>query len=433
MNKRKRYVTALALTLASPAYATSGMRLIGFGPVQDSMGGVGVAATLDSACMVTNPAGMTELGGRLDFGASYFKPTVQYSATGIDASVPPPQGHLLVNQPGVTFTSDKGASPIPAFGVLLPIDQNWTFGLGAYAIAGMGVDYPQNLYSSITYSAYSQMRFTPSIAYKLSDLLSFGITLNGMWATTEWSAAGNFGQAPHLTASSFGIGATIGAKVMPLKILTIGVAYETKSFFQDFSYNTASRSNPLNPSGSPLPGGVDKLTFDQPQVLTGGVAVRPIGILLVAADVEWIDWPQTNGANLPAFSQNSSQAMPWNLNWSSQVVYKIGVQVDALSWLTVRAGYNYGKEPLDSSRAFENIAFPAIAESHITAGLGIGLSPKFTINIGGMYAPQVTVTGANANPPLGTPGYTGPYGQGIASYSTSMSQFSLDGGIAYRF
>ena len=422
----------LAVAAATPAHATNGMRLIGFGPVQDSMGGVGVSATLDSACMATNPAGMAELGGRVDFGASYFKPSVSYSATGIDAAVAPPQGHLLVNQPGVTFSSDKGASPIPAFGVVLPIDQNWTFGIGAYGIAGMGVDYPQNLYSSTTYTAYSQMRFTPSISYKLNDMFAFGLTLNGMWATTEWDVASNFGQAAHMTASSFGVGATIGAKVTPIKILTIGVAYETKSFFQDYSYNTAARYNPLNPT-TPLPGGVDKLTFDQPGVLTGGIAVRPLEMLLIAVDVEWIDWPQTNGANLPAYSQNSSQAMPWNMNWSSQVVYKIGVQVDAASWLKVRAGYNYGKQPLDASRAFENIAFPAIAESHITAGLGFNLTEKFAINIGGMYAPQVTITGSNPNPPMGTPNYNGPYGQGIASYSTSMSQFSLDGGIAYKF
>ena len=36
---------ALALAIATPAHATNGMRMIGFGPVQNSMGGVGVGAT----------------------------------------------------------------------------------------------------------------------------------------------------------------------------------------------------------------------------------------------------------------------------------------------------------------------------------------------------------------------------------------------------
>jgi len=420
---------ALAFAIARPAQATNGMRMIGFGPVQNSMGGVGVGATLDAASVLSNPAGMSELGGRVDFGATYFLPTVKYSAT-----ESPGFGNQLVNQSGVTLQSDKGASPIPAFGLVVPIDGQWTFGIGAYGVAGMGVDYAQNLYSSTTFTGYQQMRFTPGVSYKLNDMFSFGLTLNGMWATTEWNVANAFGQAPHMAGSAFGIGATLGVKITPIEMLTIGLAYETKSFFQDFAYNTGVRPNPAGGTLPPLPGGVDKLTFNQPGVLTGGVAVRPLEMLLVAADVEWIDWASTNGANLPAFAQNSSGAMPWNMNWSSQVVFKIGLQVTPLDWLAIRAGFNYGKNPLDATRAFENICFPAVAESHITLGAGFNLGKHVVVNVGGMIAPSVSISGSNANPPPGMiPGYTGPFGQGIASYTTSMSQFSLDGGIAYKF
>lgn len=414
---------ALALGITTPAHATNGMRMIGFGPVQNSMGGVGVGATLDAASVLSNPAGMSELAGRVDFGATYFLPTVKYSATGIAPGI--------VANDGVTIESDRGASPIPAFGLVIPIDDQWSFGIGAYGVAGMGVDYARNLYSSTTFTGYQQMRFTPGVSYKLNDMFSFGLTLNGMWATTEWNVASAFGQQPHMAGSAFGIGATLGAKITPMKILTIGLAYETKSFFQDFAYNVSSP----NPGGGALPPvpGVDKLTFNQPGVLTGGIAVRALDMLLIAADVEWIDWPSTNGANMPAYSQNQSGAIPWNLNWSSQVVFKIGVEVTPIEWLAIRAGFNYGKNPLDSSRAFENICFPALAESHITLGAGFNLGKHVVVNVGGMYAPEVSISGSNPLPPQGTPGYPGPYGQGIQSYTTSMSQFSLDGGIAYKF
>ena len=73
-------IVSIAL-MASSAYATNGMRMIGFGPVQDSMGGVSVGVPLDAASILTNPAGMSFLPGRIDFGASYFKPSVQYNAT----------------------------------------------------------------------------------------------------------------------------------------------------------------------------------------------------------------------------------------------------------------------------------------------------------------------------------------------------------------
>jgi long-chain fatty acid transport protein len=410
-------VTAALIASAFPAYATNGMRMIGFGPVQNSMGGVGVGATLDAACVLSNPAGMSELGGRVDFAAAYFIPTVKYSAVGSPTGQPGP--NPFINLPDVTLTSDKGASPLPAVGLIIPIDSQWSFGIGMYGVAGLGVDYARNLYSSTAYTGYQQLRFTPGVSYKLNDMFSFGLTLNGMWATTEWNVASAFGQAPHMAAAAYGIGATIGVKATPIKMLTIGLAYETESFFQDFAYNT--------------PAGVDKLTFNQPGVLTLGAAVRPIEMLLIAADVEWIFWSSTNGANLPAFSQNSSGAIPWNMDWSDQFVFKIGVEVTPLEWLAIRAGYNYGKKPLNPDRAFENIVFPAVAENHITLGAGFNLGKHVVLNLGGMWAPSTSISGSNPFPPQGTPGYPGPYGQGIATYTTSMTQVSLDGGIAYKF
>ena len=81
-----RLAAALAVAVATPAHATNGMRMIGFGPVQNSMGGVGVGATLDACSLLSNPAGIADLGQRLDAGGAFFKPTVKYSATGIAAS-----------------------------------------------------------------------------------------------------------------------------------------------------------------------------------------------------------------------------------------------------------------------------------------------------------------------------------------------------------
>ena len=149
----------------------------------------------------------------------------------------------------------------------------------------------------------------------------------------------------------------------------------------------------------------------------------------MAADLEWINWSQTNGTNLPAMSQNESSAMPWNLAWSDQLVLKVGVEVAALPQLKLRAGYNYGKMPLDPSRAFENVAFPAIAEHHVTAGAGYAVSERFTLNLAAMYAFNATLSGANADPPPPMGGT----GQGIATYTTQMSQLEIDLGLGYRF
>ena len=380
------------LFISANAFATNGMRLIGFGPIQDSMGGVSVGLPLDGASILTNPAGMSILSGRIDFGASYFSPTVQYNATGA--------------ADGSTISSNRGGSPIPAFGLIIPLSEKLKFGIGAYGVAGMGVDYAANLYGSVTYTSYSQMRFSPGLSYKINDMISVGAAINAMYATMEFNAASAIGQQPHMGASSFGYGATVGVLVKPIDFLQIGLAYETKSYFQDFAFNTNA--------------GVDKLEFNQPQTATIGLGIKPVKDLLIGFDVQWIRWSEIMGQNQPRYTQNSSGAIPFNMDWSDQFVYKVGVQYTVIPMLVLRAGYNYGKMPLNSNRAFENIAFPAVSEHHFTAGMGINLTKQFAINIGGMYSPEAKLTGSNP-------------AQGISSYETKMSQYSIDMGLSYTF
>jgi len=270
----------------------------------------------------------------------------------------------------------------------------------------MGVDYAPNLYGSSTYTSYSQMRFAPGLSYKINDMISVGAVVNIMYATMEFNAASTMGQQPHMGASSFGYGATIGVLVKPVDFLQIGLAYETKSIFQDYSFNTTA--------------GVDKIEFDQPQVATIGLGIKPIKDLLIGFDVEWINWSETNGQNLPKYTANASSAMAWNMDWSDQFVYKVGVQYTVIPMIVLRAGYNYGKMPLNSDRAFENIAFPAVSEHHFTAGIGINFSKQLTLNIGGMYSPPAKISGSNP-------------AQGITSYETQMSQYSIDMGLSYTF
>ncbi|MGP8153792.1 MAG: OmpP1/FadL family transporter [Smithella sp.] len=405
----KKIITLMSVVavimIAGNAYATNGMRMIGFGPVQDSMGGVSVGVPLDAASVLTNPAGMSFLTGRIDFGASYFKPSVSYTATGA-------AGSGAIMNDGAKMDSDRGASPVPAFGLIVPLTDRIKFGIGAYGVAGMGVDYKSNLYGGVTYTSYSQMRFAPGLSYKINDMISVGAVVNIMYATMEFDAASGLpDQQPHMGASSFGYGATFGVLIKPIDMIQIGLAYETRSYFQDFDFNTSS--------------GEDKIEFDQPEIATVGFGVKPIKDLLIGFDVEWINWSETNGTDLPKYDQNSSGALPWNLDWSNQFVYKLGVQYTVNSMLVLRAGYNYGKMPLDSGRAFENIAFPAVSEQHFTAGLGLNITKNLTLNIGGMYSPTVKLNGSNAGYP--------PAGQAIANYETEMSQYSIDMGLAYTF
>ena len=169
--------------------------------------------------------------------------------------------------------------------MIIPLGEKFRFGIGAYGVAGMGVDYPANLYSGVTYTSYSQMRFAPGLSYKINDMVSVGAVVNIMYATMEFNAASATSQLPHMGASSLGYGATIGVLVKPTDMIQIGLAYETKSYFQDFAFNTAA--------------GEDKIEFNQPQTATIGLGIKPIKDLLIGFDVQWIRWSETNGQTCP--------------------------------------------------------------------------------------------------------------------------------------
>ncbi len=383
--------------LTSNAFATNGMRIMGIGPVQRSMGGVSVGLPLDAASTITNPAGIALVDPRMDFGITFFGPDVKYSAASDFAQI---------TNNNKTINSDTPPSIIPAFGVVLPSDGMFTFGFGAYGVSGMGVDYKKNLYNNVTYSDYAFMKFAPAFAYIVNDRLSLGFAPNLDYATMSYDA-GSSAEAAHQGGKSMGYGFTIGALYLASDFLGIGFAYESKQDFNDFEFNTSS--------------GKDKLSFDQPQSATLGFGIIPNDSWLIGFDIMWINWSSTSGKDMPAYSQNSSGASAWNLNWDDQIIYKIGAAYRMNDKITLRAGYNYSKNPLDSSRPFENITFPAIAEQHFTFGAEFALSEQLLLNLGLMYSPEVPMTSSNVP------------NQFINRATTKMSQFSIDTGIGYKF
>jgi long-chain fatty acid transport protein len=395
-------IASLAALYAPEARATNGMRMIGFGPVQNSMGGVSAAVPLDAATIVTNPAGMSALDTRLDLGVSAFMPTVKYTATWT------PDGVNLFN---ADQKSGRPTDFIPTVGFVYKASDALTLGVAALGTAGMGVDYDagaSGLYGSKTLTSFMNLRLAPAASYKIMKGLSVGVALNLQYALLKYDVASALGLQPRDTKGAFGYGASIGVMYQPVDAVTLGLAYETKGFFQDFEWTFGGLK--------------EKLDFDQPQVLTFGVAVRPADGLLVAADVEWINWSATNGKNQPAFDTNPALtgALPFNMNWDDQVVLKLGGQYAVTKEFRVRLGYNYGKSPLDPNRAFEDIAFPAIAEHHITGGVGYDFG-KLTVNAGAMYSPESKLTASN------------PLQQGIVTAEVKMSQLEFDLGVAYRF
>ncbi len=382
---------AAALALAAPAAATDGMRVIGFGPVQNSMGGVSAAAPLDAGTVVSNPAGMTALDRRIDVAGTAYLPTVKYSATGAAS--------------GNTMDSDRPPDFIPTVAAIYKTSDNMTVGVAVAGIAGLGVDYKADLYGSETLTSYMNLRLAPAVAYRLNDRVSLGLAANLSWASLEYKVLGAMGNPPRDATSAFGIGGTVGLTYSAPEKYTIGLVYESRSWFQEFSWDLGAV-------------GTEKMRFDQPDIVTFGGSVRPLQGLLVAADLGWIRWSTTNGTNQPELTQNPTH-MAFNMDWTDQLVIKLGAQYELTKAIALRAGYNYGSSILNQNQAFENIAFPATVKHHFTVGAGYAIG-AFAVNAAVMYAPEEKISGANQE-------------QGISYYQTSVSQLAFDLGASWKF
>ncbi len=377
--------------------ATNGMRLIGIGPIQRSMGGANVGLPKDSTAALTNPAGLIKLDRRLDLAFTAFDPKVEYEATSSF-------GQVTTN--GKTIKSKTQPFPVPGLGLVLPINENWTFGFGGYGVAGMGVDYASNLYNNRTYTEYSFLKLAPGFSYKVNERLSLGFAPNINYAEMDFEA-GSPAEVPHRDGRAWGIGATVGLLYDVSERVSLGLVYESKQAFQDFEFDTTA--------------GRDELSFDQPQSLTAGLGIKQTERLRFAVDVQWIDWEQIMGLHKPSYKVNNSGASPYNMRWGDQFVYKFGVEYDLNEKWQLRAGYNYGKEPTEATQPFEVIAFPGIAEQHFTAGFGYQLKEDLQLNVGVMYAPTVDKIASNAT------------GQFIDTSTSSMSQYSIDLGLSWKF
>ena len=389
-----------ALALAAPAAATNGMRMIGFGPVQNGMGGAGAAAPSDSAAVVSNPAGLTGVAPRADAALQAFMPDVKYTATYT------PDGTNLFN---ADQSSERPTDWLPTLGAVFRLSPDLTLAVAALGTAGMGVDYPAGanaLYGAKTMSSYVNGRLAPAVAYKLGDV-SVGLAVNLMYAQMKFDIFNpTFGGAASFpAASSFGYGATLGVTYSLSKAVTLGAAYETKSIFQDFEFTVGGQKA--------------KLAFDQPQLASVGIAVRPVEGFLVAVDGQWINWSDTMGKNLPEFTQPAGNN--FNMNWSDQWVLKVGAEwaLAAVKGLTLRAGYDYAQSPVDETNAYASILFPAIAQHHLTVGAGYDFG-KVLVNFAFVYSPESKISGATPS-------------QGIVAYETKMSQLAFELGASYRF
>lgn len=416
-------LTAAFLLSGGTAWATNGHQLAAVGAYGAGMGGAVTAAPFDSTTAVTNPAGLTKLGPRADFNFGLFMPkrSVDFTGTG-----------------GAQTNGGSEQYLLPAVGWSAPINDEQTlfFGGGMFLVSGMGVDYDTinvmpfqaalgnpSVFKGRIYSQYQLWKMAPSLAKKFTDQFSVGLALNidyQQMSLKQWfydpasynAATGNYDRQFGVDLSSpegaMGFGFTVGALYDVNEMVSIGLNYVSQQNFSKMKYRLKAKDVTYSPDNATMyisKDGTFNLGMDFPQQYAVGVAVRPTSNFLVTLDYKVINFSSTmknlslegdfNTASATTGAPiGTAASMPLNMGWKDVTVIALGVQYQIDDKGFIRAGYNSGTSPIESSNASQNWAFPAIAKSHMMLGGTANIGKHWQLNLAYESLQKETLTGA---------------------------------------
>ncbi len=381
---RKLILSTALFGAVGLSFATNGDNLIGISPASRGMGGIGVGMPVGPTDSIfRNPAWMSQYKGfNLSFGGILFMPHVKAKSNVT------PSGPM---NPPASATSEAKTFVIPEVGIVHQINDKLTFGIGAFGVSGMGVDYRNkdprlaNMHTTLQF-----MRVIPALSYKINDAISVSGAIHLAYGSLDmganmctpsspptcWNAGGGQSQ-------TYGIGAQVGVAYNMGDFVYAGLTYQSPI---SMTYKRVFDSN-----GD---GTYEDLKLTQPQELAFGLGVKPMDNLKVGMDIRWINWKNAKGYK--------------EFQWKDQWVIAIGGEYKPIPKLALRAGYNYGKSPIrggaknlmnangipnfaapfsDFNIAWFNlIGFPAVTEQHITLGLGYEFTKNFSIDLAYKHA-----------------------------------------------
>ncbi len=399
-------ISVFVLSSYGLSSATNGDDLIAIGPIARAMGGVGIAAPQDAISAVfANPAAMCFgpycPGSEFNFAGSVFMPTAKarLQVPGFDSG---------------WRQSDSNVFLIPALGISTPITTDLRFGLAAYGVSGLGVDYKEkNLLppgQGQMFTNLQIMKFAPNLAYMITPNFSVGASVHIDYGALDLDQG---------TSTGYTVGAQLGA-IYKNGPISVGATYITP---QEIDHK---RVFDFNGDGT-----LDDLKLESPQIAGIGVSFEPIqNVLLLEADGKWINWGGAKGYK--------------DFNWRDQWVLALGAQYKPMPKLALRAGFNYANNPVRTDalsaagtvsveglsvptfnyEVFRVTGFPAIVTTHASVGFGYQFSKAFSADIGYSHAFKRTLT--EENPNLFGPGFGG-------TVQTSLAEDSIDFGLTWRF
>lgn len=382
------------LVPASEALA-QGIFLPFAGAINQSMGGAGTAAPLDSmGALYWNPASISGLSNsEVGIGLGFVLPDSTL-ASQVNAGALGPFG------PPVTLSgsthSSAGVTPIPTMSFVQKIDDSpWTFGGGVFSVGGFSANYaasttnpvltpqpPAGLGLGQLYSNAQIYQISATASYAVTDKLSVGVTpivsLGFVQASPLFFAPPNDANGDGFasygpgtsTRTSWGGGFQVGAYYITDNYWHLGVSYKSPQWFEPIRYNSTDEL------GRPV---TQKIDLGLPQFVSLGAAYSGFERWLYAADFRYYNYTNAPGFDHSGYNANGSVA---GLGWNNIFSVSNGLQFSATDRWTLRMGYTFNQNPVPGSQTQFNVLSSLI----IQHWLSFGTTFKFTPRVAGTIA-----------------------------------------------
>ncbi len=386
--------------------ATNGLNLIGYGAESTLMGGASIPVARDTSALNTNPAGLAQIQGRRFDGYGtlvHAQDVAHRDVFGNDKDVSNP----LIVVGGLGYALRQDRSP-------------FAFGIGFFGQGGAGAVY-KDLNTAFgtqdeLWSLFRIVKLTPGVSYSVTESLSLGASLGVIYADAQQNVFPytSFVSPSNPAQSFFGytlrglhstdLGIKLGALYQATESLTFGAAYTHKT-------PLTLKDGHLTANLSAV--GLGRVTYGQvsiggfalPCEIGFGVAWKPAASLLVALEVNWLNWANAlKSSTLRATEPNNPEAPPvlqntTSLNWRNQTVVALGLAYSMNDDTTLLAGYNYGRNPIPSQTT--NPLLAAITSNSLTFGVERTMSHEWTAVFGLEYGLPTRVTYTNPELPFG--------------------------------
>lgn len=392
----KRIVTFVAAAATSLSLMAEGYQINTLSTKQLGMGHAGVAMKLGSESMIFNPAGLAFSNKTIDISGAI---------TGIKATA-------KATIDGKQYETDNGMSTPLAINAAFKIYDNLQAGVAFYTPYGSAINWGDNWAGAILNQKVTLKTYTiqPTFSWRITPKLSIGAGLMMTWGSVDLNKGLVTGSSfdamlgqqvfGNITPASVNLkgtaevvcGVNIGAMYEINDKITVGASWRSKMMakvktgdaYVNYANDEIAKKH-LEPTLKLINEANFKAEMPLPQVISFGVAYKPIDRLTIALDAQYTGWSTYKSLDFDFLLDEQFDHFDQHIEkeYEDAWCFKAGAQFALTNRFDVRAGLMFDTTPVNDQ--YYNPETPGMTKIEPTVGFSFRPTDSFSVDFAFMY------------------------------------------------